>query len=151
MQNKALAVGARNNFVSEKIQSEFEKVVKLSTSYSKNPQFQSQVTLCIQKMDYLIEAITNVNLSLERYPSNDLCFGSSLSQLIEVLFEIKFPVDKMIPTVDSLKHINRKLDNTVEIACLHERMINAFDSMNEEERKKVGEKRIFYDIFISQI
>jgi len=30
-------------------------------------------------------------------------------------------------------------------------MINAFESMNEEERKKVGEKRIFYDIFISQI
>ena len=63
-----------------------------------------------------------------------------------MLFDIKFPVDKIIPTVDSLKHINRKLENQVEIARLHERMVNAFESMTEEERKKFGEKRIFFDI-----
>jgi hypothetical protein len=39
MQNKTLAVGARNNSVGEKIQSEFEKVVKFNTIYFKNPQF----------------------------------------------------------------------------------------------------------------
>jgi hypothetical protein len=31
----------------------------------------------------------------------------------------------------------------VEIACLEERMIKAFESMNEEEKKMLGEKRIF--------
>ena len=74
-----------------------------------NPQFQAQVALCMQKMEYLIKALTNVSLSQERYPSNELCLGSSLSQLIDVLFEINFPVIKIKPTVDSLKLINRKL------------------------------------------
>ena len=74
-----------------------------------NPQFQAQVALCMQKMEYLIKALANVSLSQERYPSNELCIGSSLSQLIDVLFEINFPVFNIKPTVDSLMLINGKL------------------------------------------
>jgi hypothetical protein len=67
----------------------------------------------------LISAITTVNLS----PSNGLYFGYSLSQLLEILFEINFSAKKIIPIMDSLKLINSNLDNYVEIACLYERMI----------------------------
>jgi hypothetical protein len=74
-----------------------------------NPQFQAQVAFCMQKMEYLIKSLTNVSLSQERYPSNELCLGSSLSQLIDVLFEINFPVINIKPTVDSLMLINGKL------------------------------------------
>jgi hypothetical protein len=41
-----------------------------------------------------------------------------------------------------LTHINKKLENEVEIGCLNERIANGFDLMSEEERKKLGEKRI---------
>lgn len=57
----------------------------------------------------------------------------------------------MIPTVDRLTHINKKLENEVEIGCLNERVASGFDLMSEEERKKLGEKRIQYDIQISKI
>jgi hypothetical protein len=97
-------------------------------------------------MEYLIKAISNVSFCKEFYPQNQLCLGISLSQLIEALFEINFPVDKIIPTVDSLKIMNNKLDNQVEVACLNERLVNAFDAMTEEERKRLGERRIFFDI-----
>jgi hypothetical protein len=50
-----------------------------------------------------------VSLSQEMYRSNELCLGSSLSQLIDVLFEINFPVINIKPTVDSLMLINGKL------------------------------------------
>jgi hypothetical protein len=106
MQNK-LNVGSNDSSIGEKIQSEFERSAKFTAAYYKNPYFQTQVTTCIRKMDFLIKAISNVNLCKERYPKNLLCLGSSLSQLIEVLFEINFSVDKIIPTVESLKHINK--------------------------------------------
>ena len=57
----------------------------------------------------------------------------------------------IIPTVEFLKKINRDLENQVEIACLHDRIVNAFDAMTNEERKKLGAKRIFFDIQIMQI
>ncbi len=63
-----------------------------------------------------------------------------------MIFEINFPVDKVIPTVERLNNINKKLENDVEIGCLNERIAHGFDLMTEEERKKLGEKRIQYDI-----
>ena len=55
--------------------------------------------------------------------SKDLCLGYSLSQLLEILFEINIPVEHYInPIADSLESINLDLNNHVEIACLYERM-----------------------------
>ena len=52
--------------------------------------------------------------------SKDLCLGYSLSQLLEILFEINIPVEHYInPIADSLESINLDLNNHVEIACLY--------------------------------
>jgi hypothetical protein len=63
MQNKDLPLGARTFCVGEKIKSDFEKFITFNTNYSNNPLFKAQITLCIQKIEKLISAIRNVNLS----------------------------------------------------------------------------------------
>lgn len=56
-----------------------------------------------------------------------------------------------MPTLDKLKLINKKLDKTVEVACLEERIMESYLAMPEETRKLYGEKRIFFDIVTKQI
>lgn len=53
--------------------------------------------------------------------------------------------------MEDLRLINIDLDNYVEIACLYERIIKAYESMTEKERKKFGDKMKFHEIIVIQL
>ena len=65
-----------------------------------------------------------------------------MAQLCEIMFSINLPGDKILMAANKLKQVNSRLQNVVENGCLSERLARTILAMDEEDKKRIGQKEI---------